>query len=266
MSGGGTVAIVGVSSELGLHLASLLADDGVAVVGSFRRWQAGLDRLTRLFRQRGVPLELHRLDVREVAALTAFVDTLAASAAERGSSLALTYLCGQWAHGPLSSHPPAAIDAMLEVGLRAPCLLAARLLARWQGVARVVLVTSLGGEKSSIAHNSLAAVCANGLYSLTRSLGMELAGCGSSCVTLALGFFDKGQPYIDDIAPYLSIGRPPSIARAAETLRYLLLEADPLLNGSVIELAGGLFNYRDVIDFLRRRQDPGDTLESGDGG
>jgi NAD(P)-dependent dehydrogenase (short-subunit alcohol dehydrogenase family) len=248
----GRVAIVGLSSGLGAGVANeLTAAHPTLVVGTYRHRHERLQALAATYRQAGLPLELRALDVTDAAALASFAGHLGSDE----TPLTVVYCCGVFVAGGVAELAPAALDEAIAVGLRAPSLLVCELARRARAPWRIIIVSGLGGERAATAGNGGYALVTNGLYAFVRAAGAELAGSARSCTAVALGLFDKGQSYLDDVAGALNIGRPPPIADAAKIVARLVVEPQPLLNGGVVELSGGLQDYGAVVALKRAQME-----------
>lgn len=246
------VVIVGISSFLGRSVAeALAAREGLHVSGVYRTWRPELDGLAARFGgESGATLTLEQADATAPAERRRFLDNLSPHADE---DLVLLYCSGQWASGRVSDLTDEAIESVTAVGLRAPIAVTSQLLALRReaaGATRVIIVTGLGGDKAGVRYNALYSAVTSGLYSFIRAVGMELAGTRDSCFGVALGLMDKGQPYIHDLCARLVTRRPTPVSEVVEFLTAQMRCEGTALNGSIVELSGGMFNYQEVARLL----------------
>lgn len=246
-----TLLIAGISSTLGRAVAeSVAGQEGLRVVGGYRRWRPELERTVELFRVGPAELTLREVDVTNPASCAAFVETASSFPDE---DLVVLYCCGKWSSGPVAALTAEEVARVVGVGLTAPINLTARLLAARRGAGgrtRIIIVTGLGGEKTGVRYNALYSAATSGLYSFIRGVGMEVAGSGNSCFGVALGLFDKGQPYIRDLCKRLVTREPTPLSEILDFLLPQLGCEGTALNGSIVELAGGMFNYQEVSRLL----------------
>ncbi len=167
--------------------------------------------------------------------------------------LSFVYMCGAWHHGHVSEHRAAEVARIMNVGLLAPiccCAEIFRLRAHASAPTRCVVITGIGGERAGVHYCSLYGSVIGGIYNFIRAAAMDLAATRMSCAGLALGLFDKGQPYIRQLCADLVTGAPTSLADVLDTLQELALSYRAGANGSVIEVAGGLGNYQHTAEWL----------------
>lgn len=249
MAGTHLVSIVGLSSLLGTAVAdALLAEPSVRVLGTCR---TGAGRVEDLRARHGDRLDLRAVDVLEAGDRDRLLDEIAAAAPE--GDLTLLYCCGKWVCGPIADLDPATMREALEIGLAAPMALVSGLVRRRRAALsglRIVIVTGLGGEKAGVAYNAVFGAVTGAVYNFVRGVAMELAGTGAVCMAVAPGLFDKGQPYIHELCAGLVTGRPTPVGEVAGWVADQILRGPPALNGAVVEIGGGLFNYQDAARIL----------------
>ncbi len=170
--------------------------------------------------------------------------------------LTFVYMCGAWHHGPVTLHTAEDVSKVINIGLKSPiyyCSQIFRMRKNATAATRCVIVTGLGGERAGVRYSSLYGSATGGIYNYIRATGMELAGTNMSCVGLALGLFDKGQPYIHSLCEHLVIRRPTPLGDVLEVLSAVGLSYRSGYNGSVVEVGGGLMNYQDVAVLLTEK-------------
>jgi NAD(P)-dependent dehydrogenase (short-subunit alcohol dehydrogenase family) len=250
MAEGHLVSIVGLSSMLGTAVAdALLAEPSVRVLGTCRAGHGRVEELRA--RHRDGRLAVRALDVLRADDRDGLLDEIVDAAPE--GRLTLLYCCGRWVCGPVADVDPAAMRDAVEIGLMAPMALASGLVRRRRASLaglRIVIVTGLGGEKAGVAYNAVYGAVTGALYNFVRGVAMELAGTGAVCMAVAPGLFDKGQPYIHDLCSRLVTGRPTPVGEVAGYVADQILRGPPALNGAVVEIGGGMFNYQDAARIL----------------
>lgn len=246
------VVIVGISSFLGRAVAESLAGrEGLHVSGVYRSWRPELESLAAHFAAGSAStLTLEQADVTDPGARRRFLDGLSSHGED---DLVLLYCSGQWNSGRVAGLNDETIESVMAVGLIAPIAVTSQLLAvrsGARGATRIIIVTGLGGEKSGVRYNALYSAVTSGVYSFIRAVGMELAGTQDSCFGVALGLLDKGQPYIHELCSRLVTRRPTPLSEIVEFLTEHMRCEGTALNGSVVELSGGMFNYQEVARLL----------------
>jgi NAD(P)-dependent dehydrogenase (short-subunit alcohol dehydrogenase family) len=251
-----SLVVVGASSRLGACLVRRALAEGLPAVATYRRPGTETELRESLSRDasESATLRLRQLDVLDDEALAALAAALgAASANGGGAPLTLVYCCGLWQYGAIAAQEPEEFDRVVGVGLRAPFLLTAALLRHIPGPLQIILVTGLGGGRNAVAHHALYSLVADGVYSLVRAVGAELAGSDRWITGVALGLYDKGQDYVPELVGKLDTGRPGNIEEPADVIYGLARRPMAATNGSMIELTGGLVSYQDVIRHLEAR-------------
>lgn len=169
------------------------------------------------------------------------------------AALTFIYMCGAWHHGSVLEHRAEDVSRTLHIGLIAPvysCSRVFELRASAPAATRCVIVTGLGGERAGVRYSSLYGSATGGIYNFVRGAGMELAGTQMSCVGLALGLFDKGQPYIHALCRQLVTGKPTPLGDVLHALEDIALSHRTGVNGSIVEVAGGMLNYQRTAEIL----------------
>lgn len=239
-----TIVIAGISSALGRGMAEALAGrDDLNLIGLYRRMSPELERVAKA-------VTLREFDLTDESAVSRAIGDLSSYSED---DLVFVYCCGKWSSGPVAELTSTEINTVMTLGLIAPISMTSQLLAMRRGATgrtRIILVTGLGGEKTGVRYNALYSAVTSGIYSFVRAAGMELAGSKDSCFGVALGLFDKGQPYIHDLCSRLVTRVPTPLPEIVDFLTAQLNCEGTALNGSVVELSGGLFNYQDVARLL----------------
>lgn len=249
----GRIVIAGVSSYLGRRFADMVLQlGGWEIGGLYNTPSAAVEHLM----ERCVPRGSKKNELFQRCDFARHLDAypgLDSFIPSSGTSLTFIYMCGAWHTGAVTGHRNEDISRVLSIGLQAPIYCCSQVFRLRVGAAaptRCIIVTGLGGERAGVRYSSLYGSIVGGIYNFVRAVGMEVAGTNMSCVGLALGLFDKGQPYLQALCEQLVTCRPTPIEDVLDTLATLSLSYRSGLNGSVVEVAGGLQNYQNVAEIL----------------
>jgi NAD(P)-dependent dehydrogenase (short-subunit alcohol dehydrogenase family) len=216
------VLVTGASSGIGAAVSSLLAEHGARVVGTGRDAAA----LTGASVAGGGPFEATIVrDLLERSAPDAVVE--AAAKALEGLDVVISNAGSGWL-GPFEQMPPAELDALLDLNLRAPLHLAhaaAPYLRKSDAGGQLVLVGSIAGlvgVAEEVAYSTTKA----GLAGLADSLRAEWATDQVTVTLVSPGPVDtafylrRNQPYTHSWPRPVPVGRAArAIVRAVETRR-----------------------------------------------
>jgi 3-oxoacyl-[acyl-carrier protein] reductase len=235
----GKVALVtGASGGIGAALARRLAEAGVAGVGlHFSRHPADAEPV----RAAGARALLVEADLGDHSAPAALVDRVEA---ELGPVDLLLANHGLGTPGTWEDVGAAAFDRMLAVNLRAPFLLAQRVLPGMveRGFGRVLFTSSLAGLTGGVVGPHYAASKA-GLHGLTHHLAARVAPSGVTVNAIAPALIAEtrmlpGDPgELAERIPVGRLGRPEEVADLA-----LAVLRNGYLTSKVIALDGGLYS------------------------
>jgi NAD(P)-dependent dehydrogenase (short-subunit alcohol dehydrogenase family) len=243
------VLIVGISSLIGREIAKALVDEqGLHVSGTYRQYDTVLEELESLYASRDKKISLDELDVTNRGDVQVYFQN---KHDYRNDSVLFTvvYCCGMWICGRLTEIEDEKQDKAIAVGLLAPIDIVKCYLKK-SLPGKIFVLTGLGGEKNSVRGNSMFSIITNGVYSLIRSAGMEVADTDTSCIGIGIGLFDKGQNYIYDLCAHLSTGKPTPMEEVRDFIVQQILLKDRALNGSIVELSTGMFNYERAIELF----------------
>jgi 3-oxoacyl-[acyl-carrier protein] reductase len=241
----GRVAIVtGGSRGIGLAVASLLAEDGAAVVVSGR----DADRLARASNEIEA-LGGTVLGVVADAASRADVDRLVDTAKERFSRIdILVNNAGMTRDGLLLRMKDADWDEVLETNLRAVFRLSRAVMrgmikARW---GRIINITSVVGAAGNAGQANYAAAKA-GVVGMTKSLARELGSRSITVNCVAPGFIDTDmtraltEAQRSALLAQIPLGRLGEAADVAAAVAYLASPAASYVTGCVLHVNGGMY-------------------------
>jgi NAD(P)-dependent dehydrogenase (short-subunit alcohol dehydrogenase family) len=251
------LTVAGASSRVAAELLRATARDGMEGLG-FRRSDS-LELSSAIAEWHGCSARL-RIVEWDATRNETFGPALASldDGLLRHDELAFVYTCGRWWSGDVASIDPESLEELTRIHFLTPAFLLAeisrRLKANKLRRAKLIVVTGLTGEQSSAAFNSLYGATTAAIHHFVRSLAVELAGTEHCAFCIALGLTDKGQPYIHELCSTLVIKKPTSMQEIVDFLRFCISTPCGALNGSVVTLAGGLPDYRDVCRFLSRAE------------
>lgn len=248
---GHMLIIIGISSKIGTEVAKRYKKKNYDVVGTYRKWNKRLEEIRKDYEENDRKIELVSVDVLKTKEIEILIDN-EIKRKKNVKDIVILYCCGLWRSGLIGSEDEEKFEEIVGVGLKAPYLLASIVKRKIKTKFKIIIVTGIGGEKSSVYGNALYSICSNGIYSIVKAMGMELAGTKSNIVGIALGLYDKGQPYIYELCSQLNIKRPGDIRIAAEFIS-LIIEKTYYESGSVIELTDGLFNYYGVTKNIKEK-------------
>ena len=238
--------IIGISSYLGSELAKQLLTLNKNVVGTYHNDTLGL---LQPIHSKYPKLKLYPLDVRVDTEINSFYIWLK-KMSEAVTSLNLVYCCGRWHQGLTETLSSADIDNTIGINLRAPVLFATFLLKSDIKPFSFVFVTGLANS-GGINGGGLYNICTNGIYTFIKTFALELATRPNCyCMGLALGLYNKGQPYFSALAQDLKLSGTGKLSDVAEWIIRLFQNEFPLINGAIIELSNCVQSYGQVINWL----------------
>jgi NAD(P)-dependent dehydrogenase (short-subunit alcohol dehydrogenase family) len=238
------VVITGASRGIGQGLARYFAEQGARVV-ALARDAAGLEALAGEIRAAGGQCLARVLDVRDVAAVRAVFDAIAA---ELGGIDVLVNNAGMGHPVPALEVTEADWDAMMSLNLKGTffCAQAAarHMLARGRG--RIVNISS---QAAVIAIDGESVYCASkgGVNQLTKSLALEWSKCGVTVNAVGPTFtYTPGtRERLDDpafragVLAHIPRGRIGTIEDIATAVQYLAADSSDLVNGAFLLVDGG---------------------------
>jgi 3-oxoacyl-[acyl-carrier protein] reductase len=236
----GRVALItGASGGIGQALASRLAAEGAATVLAYGASAAPAEALATEIRAAGGRAAAIGADLRDADA-----PTVLAQLAEETFGPVEVLVCnaGLGRQQTLEEVSSADFDEMLAVNLRAPFLLAQRVVPamRERGYGRILFMSSVAAFTGGIVGPHYAASKA-GLHGLTHFLAARLAPAGITVNALAPALIAEtgmlpGDP--GQLASRIPVGRLGAPAEVADLAMAIL--ANPYLTSQVISLDGGM--------------------------
>jgi len=238
------VVITGASRGIGQGLARYFAEQGARVV-ALARDAAGLEALAGEIRAAGGQCLARALDVRDVAAVRAVFDAIAA---ELGGIDVLVNNAGMGHPVPALEVTEADWDEMMSLNLKGTffCAQAAarHMLARGRG--RIVNISS---QAAVIAIDGESVYCASkgGVNQLTKSLALEWSRGGVTVNAVGPTFTETPgtRERLDDPAFRAGVlaniprGRIGTIEDIATAVQYLAADSSDLVNGAFLLVDGG---------------------------
>ena len=179
-----TVLVTGSSTGLGLETALYLAERGFRVYATVRD-ESSRPEVLKAAAERGVGLEVLRLDIADPASIDAAISTILA---ESGGIYGLVNNAGIGLRGCFEDLTDAEIRQVFEVNIFGTMAVTQRVLPhlRAAGRGRVVTITSVGGRISTFG---LSAYCATKFAqeAFGESLALELSPFGVQSVLIEPG-------------------------------------------------------------------------------
>jgi 3-oxoacyl-[acyl-carrier protein] reductase len=232
--------VTGASGGIGAELSHRLADAGAAVALHYSANVKGAEEVAQAVRSRGLAAQVFAADlghpespvelVEAVERELGPVDILAANAGKAGTA---TY----------EEVDAAAFDEMLAVNLRAPFLLARRVLPgmRERGFGRILFTSSIAAFTGGIVGPHYAASKA-GLHGLTHFLASRVAEDGVTVNAIAPALIEAtgmlpGDPgELSPRIPVRRLGAPGEVADLA-----IAVLANGYITNQVLSIDGGMY-------------------------
>jgi 3-oxoacyl-[acyl-carrier protein] reductase len=236
--------VTGASRGIGGAVAVRLARDGFAVAGCYRTAGAAADKIRVEVEALGVPAYLTPCDVRDAAAVEAFVR---AAEQELGPVEVLVNNAGITRDNPMVLMPAGDWQEVLDTNLTGTwnfCrTVGFRFLKRGGGV--MVNIASVAGVVGNAGQANYAAAKA-GVIGMSRSLAKELARFGVRVNVIAPGFIvtdmtaklpEKTRARALEQIPQRRLGEPDDVA---EAVSFLASDRARYITGQVMRVDGGI--------------------------
>lgn len=235
----GRVALVtGASGGIGAAICSALGAGGAAVAVCYGRGSGAAERVIGDLENAGVRARPFGADMEQPSEPSRLVDEVER---ELGSVEILVANHGLGERAAYEDVDAAAFDRMLAINLRAPFLLARRVLPgmRQRGYGRIVFMSSAAAFRGGVLGPHYAASKA-GLHGLTYFLASRAAADGVTVNAIAPGFVETGMLPGDPAelgasVPVGRVGRPEEVADLTAAV-----VANGYLTGHVMSIDGGM--------------------------
>jgi len=231
--------VTGASKGIGAATAEALAAQGRNLIVHYGGDRAGAEAVARRCDETGVETRVVGADLREsVEPLTAAID-------EVGGVSVLVNNAGVAADGLAMSMTDDAFGMVLQVNLAAAfslCRTALRGMLRTRS-GRIVNLTSVVGLHGNAGQTNYAASKA-GLVGMTKALAREVGKRNITVNAVAPGFIETGMTAAIDSDEFLAripAGRLGTAAEVASVVAFLCSDEARYVNGSVVQVDGGLF-------------------------
>lgn len=231
--------VTGASKGIGAAIAVSLAASGRDILVHYGRDVDGAEKTAAACVERGVQARTVSADLAEG------IEPLAAAIEEAGGVCVLVNNAGATADGLALSMSEEAFTDVLQVNLVAAfslCRTALRGMLRARA-GRVVNITSVVGLHGNPGQVNYAASKA-GLVGLTKSLAREVGKRGITVNAVAPGFVSTAMTEglnANDFADRIPAGRLGTPEEIAAVVAFLSSEAASYVNGTVVQVDGGLF-------------------------
>jgi short-subunit dehydrogenase len=245
-----TVLVTGASAGIGAACARLFAAEGANLV-LVARGKAGLEGVAA---ELGGPVAVVAGDITDAAVQDAAV----AAAVERFGGLhVLVNNAGLNTRGAFEQFAPEDVGKVVDVNLRAPITLTARVLPhmRRAGKGAIVNVASLAG-KVPLVHEAVYSSTKFGIRTFTMALADELRGTGITVSAVSPGPVDTQFIMGDlDHVPDIVLSQPLSTAELVAAL-VVACAVDGRVERATPRLSGALATLGYVAPALRRTLRP----------
>jgi 3-oxoacyl-[acyl-carrier protein] reductase len=237
----GRVALVtGASGGIGAELSARLADAGAAVAVHYASRREAAERVSSRIGDGGGRAAVFAADLSDVGAPERLADAVER---ELGPVDVLCANAGLSRPGSYEEVDAAAFDETIAVNLRAPYLLARRLLSgmRERGFGRILFTSSIAALTGGIIGPHYASSKA-GLHGLTHFLASRAAGDGVTVNAIAPALIEEtgmlpGDP--GELAQRVPVGRLGTPAEVADLALAMLQNA--YMTNQVVALDGGIY-------------------------
>ena len=238
--------ITGAARGIGSAVALALAGSGVRTVLVDLAPQEAVEPVLRRIGEAGPAADYERVDVTDVAALGALVESVAT---RYGSVDILVNNAGILSTTAADALTESEWQRVMDVNLKAAFFLTQKVLPfmRRAGWGRVVNISSMAGRMGGISVGCAYATSKAAIIGMTRNLARALAREGITVNAIAPGpvegaMYDEFTPEqrtrLEQSSPVGRLGRPDEIGELAA---YLASEPAGYITGAVIDVNGGAF-------------------------
>jgi 3-oxoacyl-[acyl-carrier protein] reductase len=244
-----TVLITGGAGGLGAAIAAAVVEEGgrVAILDTN---QSAIDQLLIDLRAKGAHIEGQVVDVRDGAAVTLAIDTLANSL---GGIDALIAAAGGSLGTPrdLADISDADLDLVIDVNVKGTFYCARAVIPhlKAKGGGAIVTFSSIGGRSASPVTGVPYAAAKAAILGITRRLAKEVGEFGIRVNAIAPGLFltdrlagmfeNMSQSDRNEVLAGIPLGRMPELRECVEPVLFLASQESSYITGAVLDVNGG---------------------------
>jgi 3-oxoacyl-[acyl-carrier protein] reductase len=240
------ILVTGSSSGIGAGTALILAHYGANVIVNHRNSREKAEAVARQIREQGSKVLIHQADMTDRQQVNQMVDRVIK---EWGCIDALVSNVGHAYYRKIEDLQPEDWYLSVDENLTSQiyCLQAVlpHMISRHQG--RVILLSSISGQRGSPSGDVAYTACKAGIVSVAKTLARQYASEGITVNAIAPGIIDAGltdnlsSERRAQIAQSIPLGRLGTAEEIGEVIAFLASERSSYVTGQLIAVNGGLY-------------------------